>query len=337
MSTISAYNTNDMMLPAYNYIHHNGYIEQSRNGAVLTVPYPVTLTYYKPYQQVNFCPVRDANPFFHFMERLWFLEGYGDVELICRYLPRMADFSDNGMFFNAHYGHRLRNKFQVDQLNKVVELIKLDPLSRQLVCQIWHPGDLGKNTLDKACNMQLVFKVINHVLHMTVFNRSNDAVYGGVSGANITNLFVFQEYVAGMTGLQIGPLHVVSNNLHIYLEDKKSNRVLNHYLALHEAPRTPSQYDLNDIKYDPMITEPDKFDDDLSKFMDWVRNGDVLKPSTRQYSNYNYYFYNVATPIVRAHAHYKNGNMANAMDIANTIFAKDWWIGCVNWLNRRKK
>lgn len=321
-----------MMAPAYEYIAANGVKEDSRNGPVLTVPHPVLLTYTHPMERVNFCPVRNANPFFHFFEPLWMLEALGDVAFIAEFVPRMAEYSDNGVGFNAHYGRNARHLFRKDQLKEVAVILQKDPLSRQALVQLWNVNDLGAVTKDRACNTQLMFRVINGSLDMTVCNRSNDAVWGGVSGANITNLFVFQEFIAALTGFSIGQMHVMSNNLHMYLDNPQTQALLDKYVGRSiEGGEQLFKNPYEDFTPTPMITHPNLFDNENDALLRIMRRsrypvGQLFK---------NEYLNHTAAPMGLVFHMYKDGGAADALNYVHRIKAPDWQLAVHDWLKRK--
>lgn len=218
MITFTARTTTEMAGLVYPSLKELGVQEDSRNGRVLRFPTPVTLTYEQPWVRGNLTEHRDANPFFHIAEAMWMLAGRRDVEFVCMFNKGMANYSDNGEVFNAAYGYRIRRHFGFDQLKAVVSVLRKDPASRQAVVQLWDAKDLTKDTKDKACNMQLVFQILDGHLSMTVYNRSNDAIYGNVTGANPVHMSYFQQWVADALGLPMGDLTFVTVNLHVYLD-----------------------------------------------------------------------------------------------------------------------
>lgn len=140
--------------------------KDSRNGAVLMIEEPVTITYEKPLERVLFNQVRDANPFFHVMEALWMLAGRNDVEPLAYYASNMRNYSDDGETLNGAYGYRWRKghggpyqtglttvprgesvdallspRLNVDQLGILVAHLKADPNSRRAVLQMWNVAD----------------------------------------------------------------------------------------------------------------------------------------------------------------------------------------------------
>lgn len=59
-------------------------------------------------------------------------------------------------------------------------------------------------------------------LNMTVFNRSNDLIWGTL-GANVVHFSVLQEYMAARLGVKVGVYNQVSNNLHVYTAPERWN------------------------------------------------------------------------------------------------------------------
>lgn len=123
----------------------------SRNGDVLVIDEPVTVTYTHPTERVLFNEVRDANPAFHLYEALWMLAGRNDVAPLAYYNSRMNQFSDDGKTLNGAYGYRWRHAWrwnqeiagdvEIDQLDVLVNHLKADPHSRRAVLSMWNVED----------------------------------------------------------------------------------------------------------------------------------------------------------------------------------------------------
>lgn len=218
MITFEAPNINIMARKVYDTLSKLGVESDSRNGRVLRFMEPITTTYTKPWNRVGAVYGRDANHVFHHMESLWMLAGRDDVGFLNMFNSKIHEYSDDGGSFNAPYGWRIRKEFEFDQLTAVIDTLSTDMESRQAVIQIWRASDLIKETKDKACNMMLVFSRMWGGLQLTVYNRSNDLIYGGVTGTNPVHFSYIQEYVAEQLGWDMGHLIFVSNNAHVYLD-----------------------------------------------------------------------------------------------------------------------
>lgn len=305
----------------------------SRNGPVLRLPGVTTLTVENPWERVNFCPERDANPFFHFMEAMAMLAGFNNAPFLAHFAKNMTAYSDDGQRFNAFYGERIRVSWG-DQLRMAVEELRKDPLTRQAVVQIWDARDLGAVTKDKACNLCLLFSADpkNHsCLEMTSFNRSNDAIWGILTGANVVHLSFFHEYVAMAAGMRMGSWHHVSNNLHVYTNNPQWDKVKNAYpndlYAMGVAPSQPL--------FERHITLPSLFDLGLHRFIDCCRQAiedDALIDCVE-----TPFFEQVATPIFNGWQLYKKGRLQDAIDFCSGITAEDWRFACSAWLERRQE
>lgn len=194
---------------------------ESRNGDVIRFVDPFIMTFEKPKERILTDEIRDCNIFFHLYESLWMLYGGRDVASLTQFLPTMADYSDNGYNFWGAYGHRWRHFFSVDQIKMVIEELSRNQNTRRAVLQMWD----GATDLDMAlrggkdvpCNLSALFEIVdNNKLNMTVFNRSNDLIWGAL-GANYFHFTILQEYIAAHTFTEVGKYHQVSNNSHVYL------------------------------------------------------------------------------------------------------------------------
>lgn len=204
---------------------------------------PACLEFLNPYNRVTFLGKRRINPFFQVAESLWILSGRADVEWLKQFNSNMGQFSDDGKWFNAPYGERMRswNKNSlhqivinpIDQLTDAYVKLTTDPNTRQAVISLYNPMfDNSRYTVnehgkDTACNLCFTFKIRGNKLHMTVFNRSND-IHWGVFGANLCQFTTIQEVmlnwlrksgVSELENLQMGIYYQVTDSLHVYLDD----------------------------------------------------------------------------------------------------------------------
>lgn len=346
--TYSDQNHNRLAPRVYQDLAKRGVAMPSRNGPVLRLPGPVTLTSLRPRQRVSFCPVRDANPFFHLVEAMAMLAGHNSVRLLSFFARQMSAYSDDGERYNAFYGTRMRETWG-DQLTAVIEHLRLDKDSRQAVVNLWDPADLNKPTKDKACNLMMLFSVREQQLDMTVFNRSNDAIWGTLSGANVVHLSFFQEYVACALGLAVGEWHTVTNNLHVYTHRKLGDQWVENgqwVMVLTAAGQPPVDFygeEPGDIRPGPFLFRPGdeearlEFDRELRGLVaTWERmiTGE-LHQLDRVLLN-NEFLTGVAHPVFLSFALRRLGaREAIVRHELSRIQADDWRTACVAWVNRR--
>ena len=188
-----------------------------------------SVTIHRPLERLALNPARQLNPWVTLAEFPWLMAGRSDVGWLLPYLPRAADYADDGRYWRAGYGPRLRSwgrqyfgspLGEVDQVAKVVAMLQGDPFTRQAVISIWDPAvDLGAKTKDMPCTNWLHFQVREvggrRLLDLTVVMRSNDVLWG-FSGVNVVNFTLLLELVAMLSGLDMGVYRHVSTNMHVY-------------------------------------------------------------------------------------------------------------------------
>lgn len=197
----------------------------------------VTLT--KPWQREILISTRKANIAAQIYETMWVLSGRNDVAALANYLPRAADFSDDGETWRSGYGPRLRNYEGTDQLAYVAGLLRENPGTRRAVISLWDPIVDTTPGLDTACNNWLSFSSRLGYLDLHVAVRSNDAIWGW-SGINTFEWSVLQELVARWTGLLVGSLHFSITSFHVYQRHwKKAREIIQNpgYFVYDDSPR----------------------------------------------------------------------------------------------------
>tara|TARA_R110000772_G_scaffold138577_1_gene247589 strand:- start:1421 stop:2446 length:1026 start_codon:yes stop_codon:yes gene_type:complete len=341
MDVIKCRNVNDGFIKAMDMLSFDQQdIKESRAGNVIEHDVPVATVYEKPYERVLFEEVRDANPFFHFMEGLWMLAGRNDLEFVKKYNQRMSEYSDDGKTLHGAYGWRWIDYFEkspvkkVNQLEIIIRRLKEDPTDRRCVLQMWDPvKDLDRKGVDVPCNTTIYFKVRNNELLMTVCCRSNDAIWG-TFGANIVHMSMLHEYMASAIGTSIGAYTQVSDSFHVYTKvfDEMHARLeeadaFDYYSMKHfENP-----YENRGINYYPMINT-DNIEDwnkDLFKFLE-------RKPFEDMEFD-DIFFSHVAVPLQDSWFLHKQGETDDAMSEVQNCIATDWSTAGFDWLLRRVK
>jgi hypothetical protein len=335
---IHAVNVNEALPRALELIKRYGQTVVSRGRETLEYPGPVITHYVIPDENVLFCPVRNANPFFHFFESLWILAGSNRVEMPAYFLKSITDYSDDGKTFHGAYGYRLH-----EQLHKAVDILREKPDSRQVVLSIWNADkDLGTQSKDIPCNDLIMFKVRHDRLHMTVCNRSNDAIWGAY-GANAVQFSFIMAWVAAMVGVGIGSYCQMSDSLHVYTDlplwkDYVSGKwkpqdylVIDPYREIAESDGDHEcALPLHGREEAELLMQDAK--DLCSLFEANVSLGGLLAGPVVWKSHL---MRTTGRPMLVAYANHKNGNTKAGIEAAKLIRAADWRRACVAWLERR--
>ncbi|MBI3342988.1 hypothetical protein HY032_02435, partial [Candidatus Gottesmanbacteria bacterium] len=114
------------------------------------------------------------------------------------------------------YGQRLRNHDGVDQIQKIIELIKTRPFSKKMVAftakvaEDWNQVHKG----DTPCLTQVIFSIQDGKLFFTTHFRSQDMVHGWPR--NVFSLRKLQKMIADETGYPMGAFVMITHSAHIY-------------------------------------------------------------------------------------------------------------------------
>lgn len=349
MHVLDVRNVNEALPKMLQHLEEKGERKSSRAGGVIVAPTPVTTIYRKPRERVLFSATRDANPFFHLIEALWMLAGRQDVSTLVHYVRRMSNFSDDGSTFHGAYGYRWRSSWHSDQLEMVVSLLKLQPGSRRAVIQIWncetdlHPH---QDLKDIPCNLIVTPWLHNQLLDMTVFCRSNDAIWGA-AGANVVQFSILQEYLASKLGVGVGSLYQVSNNFHAYDEIFEK---LKNVWTLHQ-PYHRDEYTDEVVIPTKLIDDPILFDQELHHFFKWhdarlaFTKEDEQEIDTHYMQSWsNSIFPRVAIPMVKAYMIFRKNKgdpdqfkkIDFVLNSSSPTNRGDWLYAAQLWMQRRK-
>lgn len=344
MITLAARNAHTALPQAIQYLRVHGVKEDSRNGPVFRSPVPVATVLDRPIERLTFHSWRDDNPFFLNVEALWMLAGRDDLKQLTPYVKRMAEFSDDGGVTSpGAYGKRWRDWFlcsgrgdgTMDQLNWVVKRLLESPSDRRVVIQMWDadidPARANDGGKDVPCNLTVLPWIQNGALHLTVFNRSNDIIWGLYS-ANAVQFSTLLEYLARRIGVATGTLTTISNNFHAYEATMPGEGIAPDFDPYaHGAAITMPLADLWD-EY-PAESAERVFQEDLAMLFEYG-------PEEAQLKMRSGYLRRITMPLVIAHKHYRNNKGAERYTGALDILAQmpagcDWQVAAENWIGNR--
>ena len=340
MHVLNVLDVNEALPRALAYLRDVGTPEQTRNGPALVAPGPVATVYCRPQQRVLFDPARDANPFFHLFESLWILAGRRDVRFLSMFNSRIANYSDDGLNYHAAYGWRLRRAFNsTDQIAVACDMLRKNPLSRQVVLQIWGSAhDLNIQSKDLPCNDMVMLRVrktgdsvalpSGMVLDITVCNRSNDAIWGAY-GANAVQFSFIQEYIAAHIGVGVGEYTQMSHNMHVYTENPYWTKWVEHHPSGVHVPDNPYS-GAEGCAISP-LSDMDNFDYDMNKMFsafDATTTLDAFQNAMIKSSLKSMFFTHIVEPMLRM---YVTREKSYATDELNS----DWLMAGRQWVERR--
>jgi hypothetical protein len=327
MKTIECYSVGEAVVSGVRLLLSEGVLSTSRNGTTLTLQEPASTRYADPRDRVLLCPVRDANPFFHFFEGLWMLAGRCDVEFLAQFNPRMREFSDDNKTLHGAYGNRWRHKLGFDQLPQLISELRRDPTSRRAVLSMWSPfWDLQRleGAKDVPCNTHIYFDLRGGCLNMQVCNRSNDIIWGAY-GANFVHMTMLQEYVAAQLRADVGWYEQTSFNYHLYPDNPGVRKFIEHLKA------DPTIHKLETAANLELVSNPATFDAELELAF---RKGFNISEMRGSRACYNAVFADTAWPMYQAWQLWQSKDL-RALDAANNIVDPAWRQACYEWLARR--
>ena len=150
-------------------------------------------------------------------ELLWYASGSNKLDFIDKFSKFWNKISDDGKTSNSAYGYILKYKFNFDQIETVIDLLKNDITSRRAVLNFNFPNENMLNTKDEVCTIALQFLVRNNKLNCTSMMRSNDVIFG--LSYDLTFFILLQKYIASRLGLEPGTYTHFDTSLHVYEKD----------------------------------------------------------------------------------------------------------------------
>jgi thymidylate synthase len=172
----------------------------------------VSFTLMHPSDKVITTPERKFNADYANFEFDWYLKGDRDASEIGErakiwkqmMVPGTSNVVSNyGYFWNYN-----------DQLNRIIKEIKNNKETRRAIIVHYNLDELDLYKYDTTCNDVLNFYRKDDKLHLTVFARSIDLVFGF---CNDQYTFAkLMEMVAEELKIEVGEMHWLITNLHIY-------------------------------------------------------------------------------------------------------------------------
>jgi thymidylate synthase len=187
-------------------------------------------------------------------ELLWFLKGETNVEYLHAHKVSIWDeWADEAGDLGPIYGKQWRSwdgpQGQVDQIARVVEQIKTNPMSRRHLVVAFNPADLPA-VAPPACHTLFQFYVSGDRLSLQLYQRSADLMLG--VPFNIASYALLLMMVAQVTGYKPGEFVHTFGDVHIYSNHIEGARrqIERHPLPLPTMQINPDRSGLFDFVYD---------------------------------------------------------------------------------------
>lgn len=212
-----------------------------------------SLTVYNPTLDKIWFPGRKLSEAYSKAELEWYWSANNSCEEIGRHAKMWLRLTDDGKTSNSAYGYIIHKKYNFDQLQQIIELLKNDKFSRRAVLNISDPKIDRIKTKDMQCTIAIQFLVRKDKLEETVYMRSND-VYFGLPYDYIYFVSIGQ-YIAKQLGLTLSKYTHHATSMHMYERDiEKFKNVENRY--------HPISVDIDTIIKENYEHEKQKYNDD---------------------------------------------------------------------------
>lgn len=186
--------------------------EKGEDYAGTKALFNVSFTVESPLDKVITTPQRKFKEEYAEYEWQWYLEGNRDAKEIADrakiWKNMMVPFTTE---VNSNYGWFWKYN---NQYKRTIEELKANKESRRAVLVHYGIFELDRYKYDTPCNIVLNFYVKEDLLHMTVFARSIDIVFGF---SNDQYTFArLMEKASKDVGLPVGTMHWFITNCHLY-------------------------------------------------------------------------------------------------------------------------
>jgi len=157
-------------------------------------------------------PQRKFNEDYAEYEWNWYLKGDRDASEIAERAKIWKQMMVEGTTeVNSNYGYFWNKNYQ---LSRVVQELRTNKETRRAIVVHYDINELDRYKHDTPCNDVLNFYIKDDKLHLTVFARSIDLVFGF---CNDQYTFAkLMEMVAFQLDIPVGEMHWMVTNLHIY-------------------------------------------------------------------------------------------------------------------------
>jgi thymidylate synthase len=159
-------------------------------------------------------PSRNLSLFYCIGNFLWVMSQSDDLDFIQYYNPKGDMFSDDGKKLPGAYGKRIFDIDGINQYNRCIQELKLDPDSRRAIISIHMPQHDWRGVIDTPCTSDFQLFIRNGKLHMINHMRSQSAAM--VMPYDVFLMTMIQEYMANELNVELGTYKHYCGSIHYY-------------------------------------------------------------------------------------------------------------------------
>lgn len=168
-------------------------------------------------------------------ELTWYWSGNNNVEFISHFASKWKQITDDGKTSNSAYGYIMFKKFNFNQYELCLDILRKDANSRRACIILNDANEDAGITLDEQCTVFLQFLIRNNKLDMYTYMRSNDIIYG--VPYDIPFFVSIQLAMASELHISIGNYYHNVTSLHCYLKDMKKLMSIKEETLFNKMPK----------------------------------------------------------------------------------------------------
>ena len=149
----------------------------------------------------------------------WMMAANDRVADVAWYDRGAHKFSDDGWTVpGSSDGARLLNpRPGLNQIERVIELLRREPDSRRAVAVVYQPEDAGRVSRDVPCTIGMAYNLRGEGLHASTIMRSSNAFR--ILPYDLFLFSLLAEVVAAELGVPLAGYHQFAVSLHVYVPD----------------------------------------------------------------------------------------------------------------------
>ena len=168
-----------------------------------------------PERNLILCDKRNWKRDYAEAEWQWYLDGFPNIKVLGEIYGKVPEIwkrmANEEGYVNSNYGYQWQRN---DQIDKVIELLKSNPRTRQATISIYDGKEIDKYEFDTPCTYAIQFTIFKGKLDMCVTMRSNDLWFGFCNDQYCFSKL--QLLVAHELDIPIGEYYHFAHNLHLY-------------------------------------------------------------------------------------------------------------------------